>query len=64
MNYKDPKIHFRVDIGLPVVKYQRKTLVQAWAKEVRERRGDKELERKARHRQRKKDLLLKKFFDD
>lgn len=51
MEYKDPEIHYKVDIGFPLPKNQASNQRQEWIKEVEARRKDPELEKKALHNQ-------------
>lgn len=59
MRYKDPELHYRVDIGLPSAHKSRSEQLQSRLKTLKEKRSDKELERLARNKQRNlKGLIL------
>ncbi|XP_016845931.1 39S ribosomal protein L38, mitochondrial [Nasonia vitripennis] len=56
MEYKDPEIHFKVDIGFPVPKFSRTQMTEAWTKEIVARRKDPLVEQQARRNQLNIDL--------
>ena len=52
MNYKDPSLHYKVNIGLPVIHTARKDVVSDRIKHHLELKKNQELELAAKHRTR------------
>ncbi|XP_030754113.1 39S ribosomal protein L38, mitochondrial [Sitophilus oryzae] len=61
-NYKDPAIHYKVDIGLPPPQINKSKLLQERLKILRSRKNDPELERASRKCQLKIDI--EKSYND
>lgn len=63
LNQQDPTLSFKVDIGYPVVKVTRRTMVNAWMDKVKAHRNDPELERASRNKKLQVDLKeIKKIW--
>lgn len=50
LKWEDPTLHFKVDIGYPVVKFNRRAATSIWTTEIKARKNDAELERVSRTR--------------
>lgn len=53
MEYKDPRVYYKVDIGFALSRTTRSDMTTAWVKEVQARRRDPELAKKAAANERK-----------
>lgn len=62
MRYKDPELHYRVNIGLPSAAKSRSDQLQNRLKVMKEKRSDKELERLARNKERNISKLFYLLF--
>lgn len=51
MRYKDPELHYRVNIGLPSQSKSRTEQLQSRLKILKEKRHDEKLEKLARNKQ-------------
>lgn len=50
LNWKDPALHFKVDIGYPVTKLNRRAATNIWASEIKSSKNNPELEKASRVR--------------
>ncbi|XP_011860991.1 PREDICTED: 39S ribosomal protein L38, mitochondrial [Vollenhovia emeryi] len=50
-NWKDPTLHFKVNIGYPVPRNTRRSITSNWTSEIAARKNDAELEKLSRTRQ-------------
>ncbi|KAJ8664715.1 hypothetical protein QAD02_006377 [Eretmocerus hayati] len=60
MEYKDPELYYKVDIGFAVPKQLRSDLLKAWRKQIRARRLDPQVEQLARKKELTVDLDVSK----
>lgn len=57
MNYKDPAVHFKVNIGLPQIVYKNKDLMEERKAHLKKLKNDTDLEKKSRENKSKFELF-------